>query len=80
MSPSISRPAKHSLHRPRIRRLGVVSRHPLDKEGESIIDGALSITIVINLLAYLCSDLPTCQAWPENLVARLRYLAAARAA
>jgi hypothetical protein len=28
------------------------------KNGESIIDGALSIAVVINLLAYMCSNLP----------------------
>ena len=43
------------------------------KDGESIIDGALSIAVVINLLAYMCSDLPQTQWDTREIAVTLTY-------
>jgi hypothetical protein len=43
------------------------------KNGESIIDGALSIAVVINLLAYMCSNLPQTQWDTREIAVTLPY-------
>jgi hypothetical protein len=43
------------------------------RNGESIIDGALSIAVVINLLAYMCSNLPQTQWDTREIAVTLPY-------
>jgi hypothetical protein len=43
------------------------------KNGESIIDGALSIAVVVNLLAYMCSNLPHTQWDTREIAVTLPY-------
>ena len=43
------------------------------KNGESIIEGALSIAVVINLLAYMCSNMPQTQWDTREIAVTLPY-------